>query len=168
MADIKFNYKKLKGNLTKKLNEFTKNTKELKNSARIIEKEIKANSRNGEGYDGKDFPGLRDSTIDARERLEESNQTHIDYRSGESNITFTGETVDSIDAKASSNKIIISAKGNHSLLMGKRGKPLKGSNASFRDIITGLEDKGWKIIGVSREAKTQITNQFRRFIRRNL
>lgn len=158
-------------NIQKRFDKFTKNKRALDRIAKETLRQIKADALNGKGYDGKSFPALADSTIDRREALEDHNITSPDYNPNNANVTFTGETLDSIDVRTNPDKgeIVFTAKGNHSVLTGVRGKPLQGSDAKFVDILTNLtKNLRYKIFGLSKRSREKMVKEFIYWLRRNL
>lgn len=152
--------------LSARFDSFTNDQREMEACGDIIVKEIKANTRKGISWDGSKFKGLDDSTIDRREALAGVNPTSEFYKPSKANATFMGETVDSIIAEVNSQKIVLSGDGKHSKMKGVKGKYLKGSDASFGDILSGLKDLGYKILGISKRAREHIATRFIRYIRR--
>lgn len=141
----------------------------MEKAAKAVLRQIKADTRKGIGYDGKPFPQLKDSTIDRREVLEDYNSTHGEYDSTFSNVTFMGDTVNKLESKVKiglkKGKIILLGVGKHKLMKGPRGT-LKGSNADINDILNGLENRGWKIRGASKESRARVRKLFIRYLRR--
>lgn len=173
MAKVIFNKKQLKkitANLNKRFDEFTSDKEELDKAGKIILREIKANSQQGVGYDGKSLPALSSSWDERRKRLATVNKTGRFYSSSpaRSTVTFLGDTMKKLKYAISGNKIEVFGEGKHKKIKGIRGKPLKGSNSNISDILKGLIDKGYKILGVSDKAKEQIKTNFIRYIRRKL
>lgn len=173
LAKVNFDLKKLRKitkNLTKRFDEFTSDSKELQKVARIVVKEIKANSAQGLGHDGNPLPSISDKWDERRAKLLKVNPKgdFTDLGSKTSKVSFMGDTLKKIKFKINGSKIEIFGDGNHRSITGIRGKKLKGSNASISDILKGLSDLGYKILGVSDMARTQIRNNFIRFIRRRL
>jgi hypothetical protein len=159
---VKFNSKQLKKitkNLEKRFDEFTEDKEELNKAGEIILKEIKANSRQGIGFDGKALPIISSSWQESR---------FYSPSSLNSTVSFTGDTIDKTKYKLEGKKIVIFGDGNHKKLRGTRGQFLKGSNAPIGEILAGLKDLGYKILGVSEKARDQIRTNFIRFIRRKL
>lgn len=90
-------------------------------------------------------PDLKPSTIKNRKYLAKFNTTHKDYRAEKSNLTLTGELLNSLRVKFITSKLVFSfdsLKRKH-----KRYKTGgKGSiSPSNRDIFDYLEDKGFTI-----------------------
>lgn len=166
MARIKFDTKQIGKNLIKRFDEFKSSKKEMDKVGRIVTREIKVNSRKGIGYDGRAFPSITSKTIDRRKKLSTVNRTNRDFSAGKSNATFMGDTINKITYQVKRATVIIFGKGNHRIIKGLRGKTLQGSNAKISEIITGLQGKGWRIMGVSKKARAQIRTNFIRFLRR--
>lgn len=102
---------------------------------------------------GRDFKSLDPKTVKRRKRLATVNKTSSNYSPARSNVTFTGELLDSINAKFKKFKklgrITIFAKGTHSpykLIKGGRTKSVKNQK-----IIQGLEAKGFKVLDISKK-----------------
>lgn len=143
------------------IKDFTKDSKQMKKAANIIRNEIVEKSREGKGYDGKPYPLLSKAWMDERDYLDGHVSTHKDYNASNanSNLTFTGALLRAIKATAKGNKITLEADGSH--------KPYSGTKKTRNStIIGGLQDRGYKILGVHEEAKKRIKEQFRQFLRR--
>lgn len=169
MAKVKFDVKKYFRQMKRKFNKFARDPKELERAASVIQRQIRADTRDGKGYTGKKFPSIKVSTVKRRRALAEVNRPSRFYKAFFSNATLTGDTVNKIKAKAKAKgRIELFGAGNHKALKGVRGKRLKGSNAPISKILGGLTDRGWKILGISKKAKSRILVQFKRWIRRNL
>lgn len=166
---VKFNSKQYTDGLIKSFKKFTKDTKELDKAATTIVREIKADSRDGKGYDGKDFPNYtNDKTVPRRTALGAVNRTSRFFSPGKNNATFMGDTINKITHKVKKGIIELFGQGNHRIIKGVRGKSLKGSNAPIASILEGLSDLGYKILGVSKNSNKKIAIQFKRWLRRNL
>jgi hypothetical protein len=174
MAKFNFNktqLKRISKNITKRFDEFTEDSTELQKAGEIVVREIKANSRQGVGFDGEDFPSLKTgpgSWSERRDRLATVNSTNRFYKPSFSNATFMGDTINAIKARIQGKLIVLFGDGNHRRMKGIRVKFIQGSDAPISDILKGLSERGWKILGVSDKAKEQIRNNFIRFIRRKL
>lgn len=165
MAKIK-NLNKVIRNLERRFTDFTNDPRELEKAAKVIVRNIKADSREGKGYDGKSFPSLSPDTVKRRSKLASYNSVSRFFLAGKANVTFVGQTINAIKYAIRGNKIVIFATGKHSPLKGVRGKKLQGSDAKFSDILKGLAGLGYRIIGVSKKSKESIRTQFVRFLRR--
>ena len=83
-------------------------------------------------------PNLDSSTIRARRRLENYNSTHSDYSAGRSNLTFTGELLDSIRVKFIASKLSFvyeALKTKHKKYSGKKGKSKAKGSISNRELL---------------------------------
>ena len=167
MAKVKIDSKAFTKRLVSKFNSFANDKKEMEKAAVVILRNIKADSRDGVGYDGNGFPSLKSSTVERRRKLGEVNNTNRFFAPGTSNATFMGDTINKIAAKFIGGGIIeLSGKGNHRKITGVRGKKLEGSDASISDILSGLKKLGYKILGASDKSANSIKKQFIRYIRR--
>lgn len=173
MAKVKINSRQLKKitkNLQKRFDDFTEDKKELNKAGEIILREIKANSRQGVGYDGESLPSLSSSWDKRRKRLASVNNTSRFYDSSpaRSTVSFLGDTINKLKYRIEGAKIEVFGEGNHRRIKGIRVNFLEGSNSPISDILSGLKEKGYKILGVSDKARDQIRTNFIRFIRRKL
>lgn len=80
-------------------------TAQLKDTESMIRTMI----RSGKLPSGASVKGLAKSTIDRRRKLSEVNSTHPDFSAAKSNLTFSGQLIDSIKgtARILTNKLII-------------------------------------------------------------
>lgn len=167
--------KKITKNLKKRFSQFQKDEEELEKAGKIILREIRANARQGVGYDGKPLPSIttgKGSWDERRKALAKVNKTSKFYEpaSVTSTVSFTGDTIKKLKFKIKGNIIEIFGEGKHKKIRGVRGKFLKKSNSPIAKIIKGLRElnPSYKIIGASDKAKEQIRTNFIRFIRRKL
>jgi hypothetical protein len=133
-------------------------------------REIKANSRQGVGFDGENLPSLSKEWDERRKRLATVNSTSRFYNSSpaKSTVSFLGDTINKLKYRIEGSRITIFGEGNHKRVKGIRVNFLEGSNSPISDILAGLKKKGYKILGVSDKAREQIRTNFIRFIRRKL
>jgi phosphoribosylpyrophosphate synthetase len=118
-----------------------------------------------------DFPELKDSTIKNRKYLAKHNATHDTYQAERSNLTITGQLLDSIKHTITGvGKILIGVTGTHQgykLGSGGKTKPIK------MDKLKGyLEDKDFVIFDDSINDNKTIVSRTKtivlRYIRRAL
>lgn len=105
--------------------------------AKDLIKDIQGSKR-GSGTNtktGRNFAGLKQSTIDRRKRLATVNRTDPAYSSDKSNLTFTGQLVRSIKARINRTKalVIIEPSGKRKAYRGIRKNKLK------RTVLTNKE-----------------------------
>lgn len=165
---IKFNPVKTKEQLYRRFDEFTKDSNEMDRVGKYLTRNIRADAVEGIGYDGMSFPSIAQSTINRRKVLAEVNRTSRFFSPSMSNMTFMGETVKAITYSIEGNKINLIAPGNHTPMHGVRVQQLQGSDAAFSEILRGLKDLGYLILGVSKKSETQIRELFTRFLRRRM
>lgn len=171
MAKIRIDkksFRRVQRNIQKQFKAFTEDKTELDRAGQIIVTQIKAETREGVGFDGESFPTLAGSTIERRQALATVNNTSRFFRAGRSNATFLGDTVNKITHKLSGRAIVLLGKGKHRKVKGIRVRFLEGSDAPTQDILNNLASLGYNILGVSERAKERIIVRFRRFIRRNI
>lgn len=163
---VKIDVKNLTQKIIQRFDKFSSSPVELKIASETILKNIKADSKKGIGFDGNQFPEIKESTINRRKVLEDLNPTDRFFKPRKSNATFMGDTIDGIVANVKENTIVLSGEGEHRPIFGARGFLLKGSDAPISSILKGLSEKGWKILGVSKRTTNAIRTQFIRFLRR--
>ena len=161
MAKVKVDIK-----LGKNFKDLAKDKVFLTRSAVVIQRNIRANTKEGIGWDGEGFPSLSGSTIARRRALSAVNKTDRFYSAVKANATFTGDLVSKIVAEVKGTKIVLKGKGRHKLLRGIRVKYLDGSNAQIGEILDGLKKIGYRILGVSEKSKKMIKNEAIRALRR--
>ena len=167
MVKVKFNSAKFTKELTRKFQGFTRDKKEMEKVSRTILRNIKADSRDGIGFDGKSFPKIKSKTIERRAKLSSINNMSRFFKSHFSNATFMGDTINKITSKlVGKGKIEFFGKGKHRKIKGVRGKSLKGSDAPVGEILKGLKSLGYNILGVSQKSRESIKKQFLRYLRR--
>jgi hypothetical protein len=143
--------------------------------ARLL-KDTQARARTGKGFTAEtvkvfgsprvSLPGLADSTIDSRRTLATTNQTPAFYREKKSNLTLTGQLLDSLKLFIRRGSLIIRPDGARRPYRTKKGagkgQPTNDKLAEF------LEDKGFYFLGVDDKSLNQIKTISIRFIRRLL
>lgn len=115
-------------------------------------------------------PELAPSTIKYRKFYEANNQTHPDYETAKSNLTFTGSLLDSIRVRfrVVGLAFIFSAVGNHKRIRGKRGG-LIGKPISNKELL-GYANEDRPILQVyenNPEFKKSILQKLKDAIRQN-
>lgn len=150
----------------------------------LVVSDIKRNAKSGYTIekDGrtKRMEHLAQSTIEERERLRRAgNATAIPYRDNLSNLSMSGQLIDSIDYEVDGTKIKIEASGERTPyrdLAGKNHQPIGyGQETNNRDLL----DKHQKgdpsqnlparpIIGVRLQIIQRINIMFKEAVRRNL
>lgn len=111
-------------------------------------------SPNVDGGNPKPQKPISKGWANRKEKLKAVNSTSEFYRKGKSNLTFTGQLIDSIDyeikKKADSNSIIISAKGDRKPYKGLKGKSLDGEIKNEK-VVESLKEKGFDVFGKTRQ-----------------
>lgn len=117
------------------------------------------------------FPNLKPSTIANREYLSQFNNTHETYDAGRSNLTFTGQLLDSIKHRIkSAGVIVLEFTGNHrgyKTGSGKLTKSLPNSKIAryLSEIGFDIFDKALKD---NKQVKARIRSIVLRYLRRGL
>lgn len=160
--------------VTRKLEEIEKSFTSrdlLEPVSKIAISDIQREARSRRGLDDnsnrKTFPTPLDSEwVSYRSKLAGINKTHPAYSKGRSNITFTGQLLNSIKAFFEGSTITIKPTGMH------RGyKQIRGGRSKSVEnevIAEGLESRGYKFLGVDDKTEKKIKTEITRFIRRLL
>ncbi len=159
------NWGKLEKQLKKKLEKCLKDKGMLSECGEYIVKTIKRNTRSkGKYINGENFDALADSTKEQRARMAKYNKTHSTYSKGRSNLTFSGEMIESInyEIKSGKPKLSIISEGDHAPYKNKSGKS-SGKTISNKELIR-IHQKKRRILGVNEV----MVNILRNIIRRNL
>lgn len=112
--------------------------------AQFVAEEVKQTVRDGIDPAGGEFPALSKEWIERREKLAAVNSTHKDFSPSRSNLTFTGQLMDSLKTilKLTSNsaKIIMEYTGTHKGYIGLKGK--RGKAISNKRLAGYLQESG--------------------------
>lgn len=135
---------KNKGAITKKaqreINRAIRDSDTLEKAADIL---IKPMKKGKNPKTGRRYKALASSTIDQRKRMARYNDTSPDFSPRRSNLTFSGQLLDSITAKIFVTKSIveIEPRGTRRKYRKKNGKPVKGP-ALKNKTLAEYHDKG--------------------------
>lgn len=112
------------------------------------------------------FKPLAQSTIARRRVLSRNNATDGKYSPARSNLTFTGQLVNSIKAtiQVARGRITIEPKGVHKAYRGIRVRRL-GRNIQNKALAAHLEDQGRTLIGSSPKTQERIVSRIRASLR---
>lgn len=141
----------------------------LESVARIAIDDIKGNAREGKPFiDGKEstFPGLETKTEDRRRRLSTVNTTDRAYSPARSNLTFTGQLLNSLKFSISGLRIKIFPSGTREPYKYLRGGQSK--SVSNKIVAQGLAEKGFKFLGIGEPTERKIRAEIVRTLRRLL
>jgi len=107
---------------------------------------------------GKNFKQLRDVTINWRGEMEKYNPTHPDYAQAKSNLTLSGEFIDSIKAKLIKSRLSVFVRptGSHPGYFGANGLPTRKKQPKNIDIAKGQAEMGRNILKMTDKMKKQI------------
>jgi hypothetical protein len=181
MAKFKINKKILESTIAKKIAEVKgalQGRKLLDDVGEQIIKDIKRNTRTGKGFSTsqlngiknnkrESLPSLEKSTIKARKYYAKFNPTTQVYKSGRSNLSFSGQLIDSIAYDVKKGRVVVSASGKKR----RAYRTLKGKvkNTPSNDEIIGyLEKKGFYFLGIDDKTIDKIKTIAKRQIRRLL
>jgi hypothetical protein len=127
----------------------------------ITEKIQKATRSGVFADDGSKIPALKDVTIDWRETYEDPNRTHSDYSAEKSNLTFTGELLDSIKSRVTtkSGKVeitnFVDPKRNHRPYKNLDGKPM-GKRVPMTAIAEGQAKMGRNFMRIPKDTVKEL------------
>jgi len=136
--------------------------KAAKEVAQLIPEIIKLRTRQeGEGVSGQ-LDSLEDSTIKYRKRYEDN--LHPDTDPNRSNLTATGQLIDSIQGRNVGTKIIIEPR------KGKRKGELSGgkSRLTNREVLKYVEQNGRVFHELSKEEKKELIDLIEQIIKEEL
>lgn len=122
-------------------------------------------NRSGKSPSGTRHEPISDEWIERKEALKQKNNPAPYYRRGASNLTFTGQLLQSIKFK------INQSAGSVYLYMSGTRKPYKNldgtlvENTPTNDELRGyLEERGWKIFGINKQIQNTTNRIVRKFI----
>lgn len=151
--------KKLAKSIQKSLNDFIKDKMLGKIANKVINMIRDERSPAGGG-----FKELEDVTVDWRLRMEQYNPTHDEYFAGRSNLTFSGEFIDSIKAKIvkKDNSVFIAPTGKHPGYFGANGIPTRKGQPRNIDIAKGQKEMGRNILEMTKTLKKEIIREVKK------
>lgn len=169
------------------LSQFTKIEDRIRSQAEVVlanpdlKKEVgdfaverlRYQARTGSPYNAaRDLPLLRDSTILHRTYLAKYNPTHPTFEEGFSNLTITGELLDSLTWIDQGNTLLkLAFTGMHKPYKGVNGKRISKTIMN-ETIARYLAEKGFKVFDISLESNKQFVSRIKticlRYIRRGL
>lgn len=115
------------------------------------------------------FKGLTRKTIASRKRMSRYNKTHADYSNRRSNLTFSGQLIDSIKGyvRVSKSAIELIPRGRRKPYRLKSGKRSKSRPLNV-DVVRGQEDQGRFLMIPTKKQRIGIIKIFRSKLRRVL
>lgn len=163
MATIKIkNLAAVEAEFKRRANEAIKQRRLLNRIGEDLAKQIVGSAREGKFIgNGSRLSALDADTVPQRQRLSRSNSTHPAYSPRRSNLTLTGELLDSIkhNVNESRGEVIVEAKGTH-----PGYKTLGGSSSSSRtsnaDILRFQASMGRNVIGIN----DKLRERYRQFV----
>lgn len=171
-VNIKFNEKRLASQVVRRINGVI-DSEGLKQEIGLFSTDrIRFQARTGKPLnDTKSFPSLAERTKIRREYLARFNNTDATFEAGRSNITFTGQFLDSLSFERLRRGIRLLFKGGHKPYQGPNGRVGRAILNSKLDVF--LRERGFDAFtaaGIRRDPKfsRQINNIVRRFLRRKL
>lgn len=110
------------------------------------------------------FTPLKESTIEKRKYLQNYNKTHPAYSSKRSNLTFTGQLIDSITFEKILGGVRLFFKDKARIQYKGKNKTYKQS-ATNSEIAEYQESMGRRILGINKQLEIQIIRKIKSFIR---
>lgn len=169
MATVKIKgIDRLKVNTQKILTDVKTDAQTLNDIGELLRDEVIGFTRSGKSVSTNgSFPQLADSTIKSRKNLSKYNQTDALYSPARSNLTFTGELLESltIKTKVREGSVEVLPQGNHK---GYKTKTGRGKSELNRDIFDWLEAKGFKVFGFSQAFRDRLSSRVNVLIKRTL
>ena len=130
--------------------------------SKIIIEDVKQTIREGKNpnkHGNSKIKRIKQSTIKRRKELAKKNKTHSDYSASKSNLTLTGELIDSLTCKFKRLKsgigFILSAKGVHKRYVGTKGKRV-GKRVKNIEIIKAQAAMGRRVLGIRRKTRDRL------------
>lgn len=176
--DFKFNigsdqFRKVEASLKADIEAIIRSPAVLNAVGETVVERLKYQARVGKPFNESGvFPALKDSTIAHRKYLARYNPTHPTYAAKRSNLTITGEFLNSMKHVISGETAVtIFFDGTHPAYIGKLGRPVSKpiDNAKLFDY---LSEKGFKVFDSSIQQnetlKKRIQSIVSAFIRRGL
>ena len=142
----------------------------LKDIGEFLVKNIKGSARTGKETESqKGFDDLEKSTIKNRDYLSRYNKTSSFYRRDKSNLTFSGQLLDSLKYKTNLRKgtVTVAPSGTRSPYRRKDGKAIKGQANTNTEVARHVSGSR-PFMGTSKEMKQSILVLVRRELRRRL
>lgn len=152
---INFKFKNIQGSLdylNERVKSITKEEKLMKEISEALIKDIKFQTRRGKnGLTSEKLKPLSEKWIEERAKIAKSINTADAYSKKRSNLTLSGQLLDSIKSKITQNKISLFFYGNHSPYTKnkkikktkklKRGKSIVNANNSSNTVMVGKSIK---------------------------
>lgn len=159
--------KSIEDNVRKAFDKVIANKQLLKDLGDTIVKDIKGVNRTGiSPKTGTKHPELTSVTKEIRGVLSQTNSTDPSYKRDKSNITFSGQLLNSIQSTSNGpGEIEIKATGTHKPPVDNRGKAT-GDVVSNESIISDLSSRGFYVMGVRQTLVPRLRKMVISYIRR--
>jgi hypothetical protein len=117
---------------------------------------------------GKPFKALKDSTIAQRKNIAKHNTVHPSFSPARSNLTITGQLIDSMRRKVSKGLIEVFFEGTHKPYntAGKKKKSGKQKPVTNEELAGYMAEKGRPFVGVRPKLKERIARIVVQYLRR--
>jgi hypothetical protein len=159
---------RLKGNIKELFDQTRKDAQMLVEVGEKTVELTKQFNRAGHSPSGKKHPKNSVAWEERKKKLTKTNQPSEYYRAGLSNVTFTGQLIDSIKLlriNKEDGSVTIDATGQRTPYKNLNGKPVSKKNTPTNPkLVEYLADKGRKVFGINK----QMTNVINRIVRKYL
>lgn len=137
----------------------------FKDAENFLKQEIRAGKN---PKTGKNYRGLKESTISHRQYIARNNPTHPAYSPSKSNLTLTGNLVNAIQSRFDKAKGILSifVSGNHPGYKGARGQQIQGSSKPYDEIVSALEEQKRPLLSFSNTFTQLLVKKIEQALRR--
>ena len=170
---------KINSRITREVNDILGEEELSKIIGNIVVERVAFSAKRGKPLnDSKDFPTLDDKTIERRAELSEFNKTTNVYKADRSNLSFTGQLLNSLSfvklkSKAFLVEIMFSGNRTPYKTGPKSTAKLTDANRTNQALAETLNDKGFTVFsakGIESEKALirRIVNEVRSYIRKNL
>lgn len=167
MAKVKIkNLNNVKKSVDDMFNEIRKDNQLLLDIGNKTVELTKAFNRSGKSPNGKRHPDNSDAWDNRREQLKAVNKTSEFYKAYYSNVTFTGQLIDSIKLiKINRNEstVEIDATGNRKPYKNLDGSNVKGTPTN-KKLVEYLADIGRNIFGINKQIENVINKIVRSYM----
>lgn len=175
-AKVKLDRARLEASFNKKINRVLSDSALLDEVGDFVVERVRFEARRQRPLNSsRSFPDLKDSSIRIRDRLSDFNATTRTYNKNRSNVSFTGQLLDSLTYNVVSSRrvIVIFFKGLRFPYFGPKGLiKLDSKSKSNEGVAQQLFERGFVVFdnkGLGDETfRRRIKNIIRKYIRKNL
>lgn len=165
---IRFNDKEQIKKVKDLLKKVRKDERWKKEASEVVINNIKISTRLGKNIkDSSKQPALERSTIEKRRHLAKSNPKGISFKPEKSNLTMTGQLLNSLERKNDPERVVIGLSEERQPYLNKNGT--KGKNPpSNEQIARYLKEQGREFLGFNEKLKKVVEKKLKEHLRRHL